>query len=474
MTSEGGLILASVAMTSEGNAVNDVSDKGLQHPSSEPNQENVSVVKSLWAVTSTPPIEMSEAPGNADQQPVATATPGHTSKPLNMTTTTSGVNRTEDKGHPERKRRPSNDSHDSSTKMSESAVDDNRDDDDDNDDDDDETKLSSPDIDPERLKAFNLFVRLFIDENLDRSVPISKQPKDKIQAILEACDRQFAEFHDRARKRIRTYLKSCRRLRRSKEGATIDQIRPTPPHLTSAIAESILAQACENESNNAKRMRMGLEPLPAVSAPGPTGSNLVSQKPPSPPSAGGIVGLPPQPPPPPHRAPFPFPKLERASPVVLPQGLPLAPPPPPTETEKLRGGIALAGAPHPNCYDAQSLCYPTSAGSTVPRSAYPTGYQRPAHYHHHHHHHQNTTTTTTPLTNNNNNSNNNNNNSQLQNGPTDLSLKSSNNSTSSSGKNQLNSSEMATIRQLIAGYRESAAFLFRSADELEQLLIHHK
>ena len=40
------------------------------------------------------------------------------------------------------------------------------------------------------------------------------------------------------------------------------QLRPTPPHLTSAAAESYLAQACENESQNAKRMRMGLEPLP--------------------------------------------------------------------------------------------------------------------------------------------------------------------------------------------------------------------
>lgn len=62
-----------------------------------------------------------------------------------------------------------------------------------------------------------MFVRLFVDENLDRMVPISKQPKDKIQAILEACDRQFPEFHERSRKRIRTYLKSCRRMRRSKE-----------------------------------------------------------------------------------------------------------------------------------------------------------------------------------------------------------------------------------------------------------------
>ena len=62
-----------------------------------------------------------------------------------------------------------------------------------------------------------MFVRLFVDENLDRMVPISKQPKDKIQAILDACDRQFPEFHERSRKRIRTYLKSCRRMRRSKE-----------------------------------------------------------------------------------------------------------------------------------------------------------------------------------------------------------------------------------------------------------------
>ena len=43
---------------------------------------------------------------------------------------------------------------------------------------------------------------------------------------------------------------------------TVFQLRPTPPHLTSAAAEGILAHACENESANAKRMRMGLEPLP--------------------------------------------------------------------------------------------------------------------------------------------------------------------------------------------------------------------
>jgi hypothetical protein len=39
------------------------------------------------------------------------------------------------------------------------------------------------------------------------------------------------------------------------------QARPTPPHLTSVQAEQLLAKACENESENAKRMRMGLEPI---------------------------------------------------------------------------------------------------------------------------------------------------------------------------------------------------------------------
>lgn len=36
---------------------------------------------------------------------------------------------------------------------------------------------------------------------------------------------------------------------------------------------------------------------------------------------------------------------------------------------------------------------------------------------------------------------------------------------------KLSSAEMAAVRQLITGYRESAAFLLRSADELETLLL---
>ncbi|XP_043228468.1 nucleolar protein 4-like isoform X3 [Amphibalanus amphitrite] len=142
----------------------------------------------------------------------------------------------------------------------------NRDEEDEQEDDEDTDDREDAKFDPERLKAFNMFVRLFVDENLDRIVPISKQPKEKIQAIIDSCSRQFPEFVDRARKRLRTYLKSCRRHKRSRELAGLDSAaarasRPTPPHLTSVQAEQILAQACENESQNAKRMRLGLEPI---------------------------------------------------------------------------------------------------------------------------------------------------------------------------------------------------------------------
>lgn len=70
-------------------------------------------------------------------------------------------------------------------------------------------------------------------------------------------------------------------------------------------------------------------------------------------------------------------------------------------------------------------------------------------------------------------------------GPTDLSMKSlaSNSSTSSTNSlgrsggggggtsTQLSHTEVTAVRQLIAGYRESAAFLLRSADELENLIL---
>ncbi|XP_048338880.1 nucleolar protein 4-like, partial [Sphaerodactylus townsendi] len=139
------------------------------------------------------------------------------------------------------------------------------DDDDDHDDHEDNDKMNdSEGMDPERLKAFNMFVRLFVDENLDRMVPISKQPKEKIQAIIESCSRQFPEFQERARKRIRTYLKSCRRMKKN----GMEMTRPTPPHLTSAMAENILAAACESETRKAaKRMRLEIYQTSQVRGP---------------------------------------------------------------------------------------------------------------------------------------------------------------------------------------------------------------
>ncbi|MGH0164192.1 UNVERIFIED_CONTAM: hypothetical protein FKN15_047818 [Acipenser sinensis] len=61
-------------------------------------------------------------------------------------------------------------------------------------------------------------------------------------------------------------------------------------------------------------------------------------------------------------------------------------------------------------------------------------------------------------------------------GPTDLSMKrqlapSSGSSSNSGSRPQLNATEINAVRQLIAGYRESAAFLLRSADELENLIL---
>uniref|UniRef100_A0A8C2Q8P3 Nucleolar protein 4-like a n=1 Tax=Cyprinus carpio TaxID=7962 RepID=A0A8C2Q8P3_CYPCA len=266
------------------------------------------------------------------------------------------------------------------------------DDDDDHDDHDDSDKINDAEgLDPERLKAFNMFVRLFVDENLDRMVPISKQPKEKIQAIIESCSRQFPEFQERARKRIRTYLKSCRRM---KKGGF--ETRPTPPHLTSAMAENILAAACESETRNAaKRMRLDIYQA--------NDESVAADKPNS------------------------------RDPAAL-----------------AHSGFTLAASAYSQdqLYTNGGLNYSFRGYGTIGNSL------------------QNNGTSQT-------------------NGPTDLSMKSlASNSTSSSSSNshgqggggggasaQLSPPEVTAVRQLIAGYRESAAFLLRSADELENLIL---
>ncbi|KAB1262203.1 Nucleolar protein 4-like, partial [Camelus dromedarius] len=272
------------------------------------------------------------------------------------------------------------------------------DDDDDHDDHEDNDKMNdSEGMDPERLKAFNMFVRLFVDENLDRMVPISKQPKEKIQAIIESCSRQFPEFQERARKRIRTYLKSCRRMKKN----GMEMTRPTPPHLTSAMAENILAAACESETRKAaKRMRLEIyqssqdEPI-ALDKQHSRDSAAITHSTYSLPASS-----------------------YSQDPVYV------------------NGGLN---------YSYRS--YGALGSNLQPPSSLQTG--------------------------------------NHSNGPTDLSMKggasttsttptptpSSNSTSRTMPTAQLSPTEISAVRQLIAGYRESAAFLLRSADELENLIL---
>ncbi|XP_018411875.1 PREDICTED: nucleolar protein 4-like [Nanorana parkeri] len=255
------------------------------------------------------------------------------------------------------------------------------DDDDDDDHEDNDRITDTEGLDPERLKAFNMFVRLFVDENLDRMVPISKQPKEKIQAIIESCSRQFPEFQERARKRIRTYLKSCRRMKKN----GLEMARPTPPHLTSAMAENILAAACESESRKAAK-RMRLEVYQTAQE-----ENV---------------------------------SLEKTS--ALSQSNCTLPAP-------SQDPVYVNGSLH---YTYRG--YGSIGGNLAPPTSLQTG--------------------------------------NHCNGPTDLSMKSLASGSSNSTNRampcaQLSPTEIGAVRQLIAGYRESAAFLLRSADELENLIL---
>ncbi|XP_074998011.1 nucleolar protein 4 isoform X2 [Calonectris borealis] len=252
-------------------------------------------------------------------------------------------------------------------------------DEDDHDEQEDPEKVNESDgVEAERLKAFNMFVRLFVDENLDRMVPISKQPKEKIQAIIDSCRRQFPEYQERARKRIRTYLKSCRRMKRS----GFEMSRPIPSHLTSAVAESILASACESESRNAaKRMR-----------------------------------------------------LDRQQDEAAP-------------------------ADKQYKQETAQVTYSTSAVSSTQEVLYINGNGTYSY-----HSYRGLGGGLLNL------------NDASSSGPTDLSMKrqlatSSGSSSSSSSRPQLSPTEINAVRQLVAGYRESAAFLLRSADELENLIL---
>ncbi|XP_034242194.1 nucleolar protein 4-like [Thrips palmi] len=387
--------------------------------------------------------------------------------------------------------------HDSSSVHDETSSSGNKDDDDDDDEEADE-RLDAHKYDPERLKAFNMFVRLFVDENLDRIVPISKQPKEKIQAIIDSCTRQFPEFAERARKRIRTYLKSCRRNKRTRDSnGTWDTARPTPAHLTSVQAEQILASACENESHNAKRMRLGLEPvsqpMPVLAGAVPvdtiarttmhehfTTTQATSTTPVAVTTGGASAGLP----------------------VSHNQGVNMTTSPafnitPSSEREsKIQHSInsitnnnnhmvnnnnttafpynnSIKKEPSLEIIPTQMKSCPTVNNTSTVHSTHtnnssttitPVNGTSP----------QTTTSSTPPTLYRPNFSQafqrTNDTVSPVSSGPTDLSMKTT--TTKPLLSHKLSSTEMIAVRQLITGYRESAAFLLRSADELEQLLIN--
>ncbi|XP_062344714.1 nucleolar protein 4 isoform X1 [Cinclus cinclus] len=279
-------------------------------------------------------------------------------------------------------------------------------DEDDHDEQEDPEKVNESDgVEAERLKAFNMFVRLFVDENLDRMVPISKQPKEKIQAIIDSCRRQFPEYQERARKRIRTYLKSCRRMKRS----GFEMSRPIPSHLTSAVAESILASACESESRNAaKRMRLDRQQDEAAPA-----DKQCKQEP--------------------AQVTYSTSAVSSTQEVLYING---------NGTYSYHSYRGLGGGLL-NLNDASSSdLQPTSTTATTQHCI------------------PGTTNVQSPSSS----------------GPTDLSMKrqlatSSGSSSNSSSRPQLSPTEINAVRQLVAGYRESAAFLLRSADELENLIL---
>ncbi|NXL36592.1 NOL4L protein, partial [Glaucidium brasilianum] len=267
-------------------------------------------------------------------------------------------------------------------------------DDDDHDDHEDNDKINdSEGMDPERLKAFNMFVRLFVDENLDRMVPISKQPKEKIQAIIESCSRQFPEFQERARKRIRTYLKSCRRMKKNgMEMVSSCPAAPPPATAPGDPPESLFSASSETRKA-AKRMRLEIyqtsqdEPI-ALDKQHSRDSTAITHSSYSLPASS-----------------------YSQDPVYINGSL----------NYSYRG-------------------YGSLGGSLQPPASLQTG--------------------------------------NHSNGPTDLSMKGGASSTAPSNSTsrgmqaaQLSPTEISAVRQLIAGYRESAAFLLRSADELENLIL---
>ncbi|XP_069710145.1 nucleolar protein 4 isoform X3 [Phaenicophaeus curvirostris] len=185
--------------------------------------------------------------------------------------------------------------------------------------------------------------------------------------------------------------------------------RPIPSHLTSAVAESILASACESESRNAaKRMRLDRQQDEATAT-----DKQYKQEP--------------------AQVTYSTSAVSSTQEVLYING---------NGTYSYHSYRGLGGGLL-NLNDASSSdLQPTSTTATTQHCI------------------PGTTNVQSPSSS----------------GPTDLSMKrqlatSSGSSSSSSSRPQLSPTEINAVRQLVAGYRESAAFLLRSADELENLIL---
>ncbi|XP_009681358.2 nucleolar protein 4 isoform X3 [Struthio camelus] len=185
--------------------------------------------------------------------------------------------------------------------------------------------------------------------------------------------------------------------------------RPIPSHLTSAVAESILASACESESRNAaKRMRLDRQQDEAAPA-----DKQYKQEP--------------------AQVTYSTSAVSSTQEVLYING---------NGTYSYHSYRGL-GSGLLNLNDASSSDLQPTSTTAVTQHCIPgtTNVQSPS-----------------------------------NSGPTDLSMKrqlatSSGSSSSTSSRPQLSPTEINAVRQLVAGYRESAAFLLRSADELENLIL---
>ncbi|XP_051467448.1 nucleolar protein 4 isoform X3 [Apus apus] len=185
--------------------------------------------------------------------------------------------------------------------------------------------------------------------------------------------------------------------------------RPIPSHLTSAVAESILASACESESRNAaKRMRLDRQQDEAAPA-----DKQYKQEP--------------------AQVTYSTSAVSSTQEVLYING---------NGTYSYHSYRGLGGGLL-NLNDASSSDLQPTSTTAATQHCIPgtTNVQSPS-----------------------------------SSGPTDLSMKrqlatSSGSSSSSSSRPQLSPTEINAVRQLVAGYRESAAFLLRSADELENLIL---